>query len=825
MATQNDIPNSTPEDLAKQVEIAEKHPDPPAMPSRLPDSLKTLEAKINTSKITDEEVANVHRFQRACDYLAASLIFLSNGLYTGGDLEEKDIKTRLLGHWGTCPGLSIVYSHCNRIINKYDLNMLFVVGPGHGAPAILSALFLEDSLGPFYPRYQFTKEGLNNLINTFSLPGGFPSHVNAEVPGAIHEGGELGYALSVSYGAVLDRPDLIVTCVVGDGEAETGPTATSWHAHKFLDPAESGAVIPVLELNGYKISERTIYGCMDDSELLSLFSGFGYEVAIVNDTPDQNRVMAATMDWAIERIHDIQHRARVNREEIKPRWPMIILRTPKGKGCPKYLNGKFLEGTFRAHQVPLKLARTDTNQRNLLKDWLNSYNCQDFLDEHGLPTKGITEHLPPREKRMGQRHETYNSYLPLKVPDWKKYGVKKGETTSATSVVGQYLDELLVTNDSTLRLFSPDELESNKLDGALKHSYRTMQTDPELMAKRGRVTEVLSEHLCQGFMQGYTLTGRTAIFPSYEAFMTIVVSMLVQYSKFLKMGLETGWHGKFGSLNYVTSSTWARQEHNGFSHQSPRFITTMLSLKPGVSRVYFPPDANCFLATVARCMKSENTINLMVSSKNPQPAYLSVEEAEHHCKAGASVWKFASTDNGENPDVVIAGVGNEIMFEVVKAAEMLQNDIPELRVRVINVTDLMVLSSLHPHGMNPAEFDSLFTKDRHVHFNYHGYVMDLKALLFDRIQGTRVTMEGYREEGTTTTPFNMMMCNNTSRYHVARMALQHALHNPTVAVNCNMLCAKYAWKLEEIENYIMENKDDPPEIYAAPVFKNKTSTL
>ncbi|WBW73729.1 phosphoketolase family protein [Schizosaccharomyces osmophilus] len=821
MSGTSDIPNSSPEALAKQVEIAEKQSFPPSMPSRLPQEVSSLYVPLDSSKVSDEEVAAVDRFQRACDYLACSLIFLAKDIYTGGELNEDDVKTRLLGHWGTCPGLSIAYSHCNRIINKYDLDMIFVVGPGHGAPAVLGALFLEDSLGPFYPQYQFTRQGLKNLISTFSLPGGFPSHVNAECPGSIHEGGELGYSLSVSYGAVQDKPELIVTCVIGDGEAESGPLAGSWQTHKFLDPAESGAVIPILSLNGYKISERTIYGCMDDLELLALFSGFGYQVAIVNYTDEYNREMAAAMDWAVETIKDIQHRARVKRELIKPRWPMIILRSPKGKGCPKTLNGGFLEGTYHAHQVPLKLARNDPTQRKMLKEWLSSYRFDDFLDEEGLPTKGIRENIPQVNKRMGQRIETYNSYHPLTVTDWKKFGVAKGEKTSATYVVGNYLGELLRENNQTLRVFSPDELESNKLDAVLKYTDRTMQTDPTLMAKGGRVTEILSEHICQGLMQGYTLTGRTAIFPSYEAFMTIVVSMLIQYSKFIKMGLELPWHGKFGSLNYVTSSTWARQEHNGYSHQSPRFITTMLSFKPGISRVYFPADANCFLSTLARCMRSENTINLMVSSKNPQPSYLSIEEAEAHCTAGASVWKFCSTDNGINPDVVLVGIGNEIMFEVVKAAEMLANDIPSLRVRVVNVTDLMVLSSLHPHGMTQLEFDSLFTNNRHVHINYHGYVMDIKSLLFDRIEPSRVTLDGYREEGTTTTPFTMMMLNNTSRYDVARKALQHSTHNPYVSVNCHNLSANYSHKLDEIKDYIFKYKDDPPETFDVPDFKDK----
>ncbi|EEB07148.1 phosphoketolase [Schizosaccharomyces japonicus yFS275] len=793
--------------------------DPSPLQSHLPATLDTLQVHLLKDYVPEDDLVTLKNFQRVCNYIAAAMIFLCDNVLLENKLTSDHIKPRLLGHWGTCPALALAYSHCNRIISKYNLDMLFVTGPGHGAPAILAALYIEGSLQAYYPQYGHNMQGLHRLITKFSVTGGFPSHVNAEVPGAIHEGGELGYALSVSYGAVLDRPNLIVACVVGDGEAETGPTAASWHCHKFIDPAESGAVIPILNLNGFKISERTVYGCMDRRELSALFSGFGYQVVFVDyrTADDVNRDMAAAMDWCVEIIHEIQDAARAGTPIIKPRWPMIILHTPKGWGCPKTLHGKPLEGTFRAHQVPLKNAKTDAEELGQLENWLKSYHIEDFIDKsNGLPLKGLIEHLPPRVKRMGQKTDANNDFQPLCVPDWNDFSIDRGILESATSIVGKYLDRVLQANPKTLRLFSPDELASNKLDGVLEHSNRTLQTDAISAWSRGRVTEVLSEHMCQGFMQGYTLTGRTAIFPSYEAFLPIITSMTVQYTKFLKMALETKWHGRVGSLNYVTTSTWARQEHNGFSHQSPRFITTMLSFKPTLTRVYFPPDTNCFLSTIAHCLSSDNGVNLMVSSKNPGPSWLSREEAEEHCVAGASVWKFASTDGGLDPDVVLVGIGNEIMFEVIAAASILAHDLPKLRIRVVNITDLMILADNHPHSMSEIEFNALFTPNRHVHFNYHGYVMDLQSLLFSRIDASRVSMEGYCEEGTTTTPFNMMIANRTSRYHVAMAAVAGATCNPEVAMNCHKLISNYKHRLTQIKHYIYENGVDPEGTFDIP---------
>jgi xylulose-5-phosphate/fructose-6-phosphate phosphoketolase len=746
------------------------------------------------------------------------MIFLRDNAMLERDLTFDDIKPRLLGHWGTCPGLVLVYAHLNYLVRKHGMDMIYVVGPGHGAPALLASLWLEGSMGRFFPQYSRTKEGLHNMITQFSVTGGPPSHINAETPGAIHEGGELGYALSVSFGAVMDKPDLIVTCIVGDGEAETGPTATAWHAYKYIDPAESGAVIPIVHVNGFKISERTIYGCMDNKELTALFTGYGYQPRFVEDLDDIDADLGNSMEWALSEIRRIQKAARSGKPIVKPQWPVIIMRTPKGWSGPKKVDGEFIEGSFHSHQVPLAKAKTDQKHLEDLQAWLKSYEASELFDKDGNPTEDVLSIIPANdEKKLGQLKDTYDPYVDIEVPEWQHFGIKKGGEASSMKQCGDLMNAALQANPKSLRIFSPDELESNKLSAVFENTTRNFQWDEFANARGGRVIEILSEHCCQGFLQGYTLTGRTGLFPSYESFLGIIHTMMVQYAKFGKMAMEMSWRKSIGSLNYIETSTWTRQEHNGFSHQNPSFIGAVLNLKPTAARVYFPPDANCFLSTLAHCLRSKNYVNLMVGSKQPSPVFLSPEEAEAHCRAGASVWPSVSTEGGATPDVVLVGIGAELTFEVVKAAELLRELVPELRVRVVNVTDLMVLETegTHPHSLNNEDFDSLFTADRAVHFNYHGYATELKGLLFARPKTDRMTIEGYREEGSTTTPFDMMLLNYVSRYHVMEYALRGGSRvNEQVKTRLVPLLAEVKHRVQKAREFIMKEGKDPEGTYS-----------
>ncbi|KAJ5267029.1 hypothetical protein N7478_009837 [Penicillium angulare] len=769
-------------------------PNPQALPSNLPDELERLSVKVPPCTGLDQQLCDgLFKFRKAASYIAA-------------------------GHWGTCPGLILVYSHLNYLIRARNLDMIYVVGPGHGAPGILAALWIEGSLEKFYPHYSRDAQGLHKLISRFSTTEGLPSHINSETPGAIHEGGELGYSLAVSFGAVMDNPNLIVTCVVGDGEAESGPTAASWHSTKYIDPKESGAVLPILHLNGFKISERTIFGCMDHKELLALFSGYGYQVRFVENVNDIDTDLYCSMSWAVDEIHKIQEAARSGNPIMKPRWPMLILNTPKGWSGPKMLRQNFVEGSFHSHQVPLPKAKSDPYELDLLQKWLSDYRPEELFKEDGDVIDEIKSILPiENSKKLGQRIEVYNSYRTPNLPDWKQFGGKSGSEESTMKSTGRFINEFFVMNPHSARLFSPDELESNKLDAVFDKTNRNFQWDEFANARGGRVIEVLSEHMCQGFMQGYTLTGRVGIFPSYESFLGIIHTMMVQYSKFVKLAEETKWHCPNASLNYIETSTWTRQEHNGFSHQNPSFIGSVLKLKPTSARVYLPPDVNSFLTTLHHCLKSKNYINLMVGSKQPTPVYLTPEEAENHCRAGASVWKFCSTDDGLNPDVVLVGIGVELTFEVIAAAALLRERAPELRVRVLNVTDLMILDNAgaHPHSLSTEAFDNLFTPDRPVLFNYHGYPTELQGLLFGRPRLERVSIAGYMEEGTTTTPFDMMLVNRTSRYHVAQVAVQGASRfNEKIQAHSQELLAEFDHNIVEARKYIIANNEGktPPEV-------------
>jgi len=707
--------------------------------------------------------------------------------------------------------------------NNPSLNLVHVIGPGHGAPAALATLWLEGSLQKFYPgEYDLSSDGLRNLITRFSVPGGFPSHINAETPGAIHEGGELGYALAVSFGAVMDNPDLVVACVVGDGEAETGPTATAWHAIKYIDPAESGAVIPILHVNGFKISERTIFGCMDDKEITALFSGYGYQVRIVEGLEHIDDDLQASMEWALAEIRKIQKAAREGKPIVKPRWPMIVMRTPKGWTGPKEVDGKLIEGSFHSHQVPLPKAGTSDNQLEALDEWLSSYKINDLIQD-GKPTERVVRILPKEdERKLGQLKTTYDPYVPLKTVDWKEFTVDKGSENSCMQITGKLLDAVFQANPKTIRLFSPDELESNKLSAILDHTTRNFQWDQYSRANGGRVIETLSEHDCQGFMQGYTLTGRTAIFPSYESFLGIIHTMMVQYSKFVKIAKDVKWRGNLASINYIETSTWARQEHNGFSHQNPSFIGAVLNLKAEAARVYLPPDANCFLSTVSHCLSSKNYVNLIIGSKQPTPVYLSPEEAAAHCRDGASVWKFASST--ETPDVVLVGIGVEVTFETIACAALLRTICPSLKVRVVNVTDLMILlpESRHPHALSKEKFRDLFTEDKPVLFNYHGYPTELQGILFGRENVSRMSVAGYKEEGSTTTPFDMMLRNGVSRFDLAERALKAVAESHRESLDGKGLeeyLDQVKRRVEEVREFIAKEGKDPDDIYDMPKFE------
>ncbi|KAF2431718.1 putative phosphoketolase [Tothia fuscella] len=797
-------------------------PNPPALPSHIPDYVDGLIVKLEKTKLKDDVDVAVKKWQRAANYIAAAMIFLKDNVLIERDLTPEDIKPRLLGHWGTCPGLNLVYSHLNRLIIEHDLNMLYVVGPGHGAPAILASLWLEGSMEKFYSKYSRNTEGLTALITKFSTPTGFPSHINAELPGCIHEGGELGYALSVSFGAIMDNPDLIVTCIVGDGEAESGPTATAWHSYKFIDPAESGAVLPIVHVNGFKISERTIYGCMDDRELAALFTGYGYKPVFVGKDMDAvDAELAAAMDWAVGEIKNNQKAARGGNPITKPQWPVIILRTPKGWTGPKEIHGHILEGSFESHQVPLPKAKTDKEELAALQSWLTAYKPEELFTEAGEPVDEIKSIVPKDKKALGQNVHVNESYKPLTDVDWRPLCAEKGKEESPMKAVGSLLDKLMVANPKSLRLFSPDELCSNKLDAVFDHTGRNFQWDQYSQNQGGRVIETLSEHQCQGFLQGYTLTGRVGIFPSYESFLGIVHTMMVQYSKFNKMARESEWRKDISSINYIETSTWTRQEHNGFSHQNPSFIGAVLNLKPTAARVYFPPDANTFLSTISHCLRSKNYVNLMVGTKSPSPILFTPEEADAHCQAGGGIIKQASTEDGLNPDVVLVGIGAEINFEVIVAAKILQERCPELRIRVINVTDIMILSATdntHPHALSDDAYAALFCPEVPVHFNYHGYGQEIKGLLFGRPH-KRITFGYYIEEGSTTTPFDMMLVNKVSRFHVAINAIKGAaLKNEKVRLRQHELVTALERDIKKTQDYVRGHGTDVEGTYDMPKF-------
>src|SRR6266581_192412 len=784
-----------------------------------------------------EELQYIARFQRVTNYLAAAQIYLKQNVLLKEPLIPEDIKDRLLGHWGTSPGINMIYVHLNHLITRYDIDMFMVTGPGHGAPANLANLYLEGTLQEYYPNLTFDWSGVEQFVRRFSWPDGFPSHLYPGVPGTIHDGGELGYALATAFGAAMDNPDLVVACIVGDGEAETGPIATAWHSYKFLDPAESGAVLPVVHLNGYKISNPTIYGTMSDEELYSLFTGYGYQVQFVEDD-DLDAALYGALDWAYQEIRRIQQAARSGRPIAQPRWPVILLRSLKGWTCPKEMDGEPLEGSYRSHQVPIPDPKTNPEHLHLLDGWLRSYHVEELFDERGHPKPEILEQSPKGVRRMGSNPHTYGGRIrkDLDLPGLLEFEVPVEQTASGkqspaalprgvndvsnVEQVARYLKVVIERNPHTFRIFSPDELESNKLGVVLEATRRNYQWpipphNEKISANDGRVIEILSEHTIQAWLQGYLLTGRYGLFPSYEALLNIIVSMMDQYSKFLKMSQEFPWRLPVASLNYLETSTLWRQEHNGFSHQSPGLINDILNRKAQVSRVYLPPDANCLISTVDHCLRSNDYVNLIIANKPPMPQWLSMEDAIAHCRAGASIWPWASTDDGLDPDVVLVGIGDTPTLEVMAAAHILRNEMSELRVRVVNVTDLFILEkdTDHPHGLDDEMFEALFTQDSPVIVNFHGYTSAVKQLLFGRQHIRRFHIHGYQEEGTTTTPFDMSVRNGTSRYHIIMQAIRlAAARNQRVAIRASERVHNYEYVLVAFRRFIQENGVDPEEI-------------
>ncbi|HEX5801136.1 MAG TPA: phosphoketolase family protein, partial [Gaiellaceae bacterium] len=727
-----------------------------------------------------DELRLLDAYWRAANYLSVAQIYLLDNPLLREPLAAEHVKPRLLGHFGTTPGLNLLYVHLNRAIRARDLSAIFVNGPGHGGPANVANAYLEGTYTELYPAITHDAAGLKQLCRQFSFPGGIPSHAAPETPGSIHEGGELGYALAHAFGAAFDNPDLLVACVVGDGEAETGPLATSWHSNKFLNPRTDGAVLPVLHLNGYKIANPTVLARIPEEELLALFSGYGWRPLLVaGDDPERvHQDLAAALDEALDEIAAIQAGAREQGEDSRPRWPMLILRTPKGWTGPAEVDGKPVEGTWRSHQVPLAAVRTHAGHRHQLEEWLRSYRPEELFDEAGRLVPELAELAPEGERRMSANPHANGGALlrDLTLPDFRDYAVaveRPGTTSSeAMTALGGFLRDVVAANADNFRLFGPDEVASNRLGDVLTVTGRAWmaETEPtdEGLSPDGRVMEILSEHLCQGWLEGYLLTGRHGVFTSYEAFIHIVDSMFNQHAKWLKVTREIPWRRPLASLTYLLSSHVWRQDHNGFSHQDPGFIDHVVNKKAELIRVYLPPDANTLLSVADHCLRSRDYVNVVVAGKQPALNYLDMDAAIAHCSRGAGVWDWASNEEDLEPDVVLGCCGDIPTLETLAAASILRERLPDLRVRFVNVVDLMRLQpeSEHPHGLSDADFDALFTTSRPIVFAYHGYPWLIHRLTYRRRNHGNLHVRGYKEEGTTTTPFDMVMLNDLDRYHL-----------------------------------------------------------
>jgi xylulose-5-phosphate/fructose-6-phosphate phosphoketolase len=731
-------------------------------------------------RLSDEELRLVDAYWRAANYLSVGQIYLLDNPLLREPLKPEHVKPRLLGHWGTTPGLNFIYAHMNRVIRNWDLNAMYVIGPGHGGPGLVANAYLEGTYTEAYPDITWDADGIRKLFRQFSFPGGIPSHVAPETPGSIHEGGELGYSLAHAYGAAFDNPDLLVGCIVGDGEAETGPLAASWHSNKFLNPVRDGAVLPILHLNGYKIAGPTVLARISEDELQALMHGYGYDPRFVSgeDPAFMHQEMADVLDDVVREIHGIQRAARERGRERANRWPMIVLRTPKGWTGPREVDGRTVEGTWRSHQVPLAEVRTNSDHLALLEAWMRGYGPEELFDEDGALVEELAQLPPKRHRRMSANPHANGGILlrDLSLPDFRDYAVnasKPGTTYSeATRVLGAFLRDVIRRNPSTFRLFGPDETSSNRLDAVFEATDRTFDTailpTDENLSPDGRVMEVLSEHLCQGWLEGYLLTGRHGLFNCYEAFIHIVDSMFNQHAKWLKVTKTIPWRLPIASLNYLLSSHVWRQDHNGFSHQDPGFIDHVVNKKAEIIRVYLPPDANTLLSVADHCLRSRQYVNLIVAGKQPSLNWLSMEDAIVHCTRGIGIWEWASTDQDGEPDVVMACCGDVPTLETLAAVDLIRQTIPELRVRVVNVVDLMRLQheGEHPHGMSDAEFDALFTTNKPIIFAFHGYPSLIHRLIYRRACHDGLHVRGYMEEGTTTTPFDMVMLNDLDRFHL-----------------------------------------------------------
>ncbi len=775
--------------------------------------------------LTTELIRHIDAYWRAANYLSVGQIYLHDNPLLRRPLETTDIKRMLLGHWGTTPGQNFIYVHLNRIIKEFDIDMIYISGPGHGGPAVVSNTYLEGTYSEVYPYITQDEEGLRRLFRQFSFPGGIPSHASPDIPGSIHEGGELGYSLSHAFGAVFDNPELVAACVVGDGEAETGPLATAWHSNKFLNPATDGAVLPILHLNGYKIANPTILARISRKELDQLLRGYGWMPEFVEgqDPMSMHRAMAAALDRAVTQIKEIQREARAKRAGARPRWPMIVLVSPKGWSGPKTVDGLPNEGTFRAHQVPVPNPATRPEHMELLVDWLKSYRAEELFDSNGRLLEELSELAPSGTRRMGSNPHANGGLLlrDLHMPEFREYGVvvpSPGTTGPGdTRVLGGFLRDVLARNQDqrNFRLFGPDETLSNGLGAVFDVTERqwlgTTLAGDEHLTPDGRVMEMLSEHQCEGWLEGYLLTGRHGLFNCYEAFIHIVDSMFNQHAKWLKVSASLPWRRPIASLNYLLASHVWRQDHNGFSHQDPGFIDHVVNKKAQIVRVYLPPDANCLLSVMDHCLRSRHCINVVIAGKHPAPQWLDMDVAVKHCARGIGVWPWASSDRGCEPDLVMACAGDVPTLETLAAVCMLREYLPELRVRIVNVVDLMKLqpASEHPHGLSDAEFDQLFTRDKPVIFAFHGYPWLIHRLTYRRTNHGNIHVRGYKEEGTITTPFDMTVLNDLDRFHLVMDSVDRL---PQTGERGLRLKQRLHDKLAEHREYIDRNGQDLPEI-------------
>ncbi len=778
-----------------------------------------------TARVTDREVEALDAYWRAANYLTVGQIYLSDNPLLREPLRPGHVKPRLLGHWGTSPGLNLLYVHLNRVIRERDADVIYIAGPGHGGPAVVANVYLEGTYTEVYPHVTRDVDGLRRLFRQFSTPGGIPSHVSVPTPGSIHEGGELGYSLVHAFGAAFDNPELVVACVIGDGEAETGPLSGSWQGIDFLDPVRDGAVLPIVHLNGYKISGPTVLGRAHDDAIRSVLDGYGYEVHFVEgDEPAAvHRALSDALDECFDEIAAIEAEARRHGFSARPRWPALVLRTPKGWTGPKEVDGEPVEGTFRSHQVPVGDVRTNAEHLRILERWMRSYRPEELFDDDGALVPELTRLAPAGDRRMGANPHANGGRLlkPLDLPDPAGYQISVehpgSELQESTRRLGEMLRDVFTRNagSQNFRLFCPDETNSNRLGAVFDVENRCL-VEPTIpiddhVAPDGRVMEILSEHSCEGWLEGYLLTGRHGLFATYEAFSMVSASMMIQYAKWLEHGHDLEWRAPVASLNVLLTSTCWRNDHNGFSHQGPDLIDVMITKKGSVSRVYLPPDANCLLSVADHCLRSRDYVNLVVIDKQPQPQWLDFEAARTHCAHGAGTWAWAGTEGRDGPDVILGCAGDIPTMETLAAADLLRRHVPHLAVRVVNVVDLMTLfpPDRHPHGMPDDRFDELFTRDVDVVFAFHGYPAAVHHVVHGRREPGRFHVRGFEEEGTTTTPFDMVVRNEISRYHLCMEALRRARRVPEGAERLVEHCEQM---LERHRAYVVEHLEDMPEV-------------